>query len=718
MAKYTEHAVDLVEKRKKLIEEGYKMPSESADTIAGKLAGFNNKKNVWKIFTRMIMRKKVKYMRKLSDAFHARKKEMTKEEKEIRLKESEAMYDAADQGNKKLVKVALRYFADVDHLRQGRTAFQMIFIRCCWIDAGLEIEPSWQDGWEDQSTRADYDGVMNILLNAGANINQIEGENTDGMAVVHHAARLGCYERVKFFVENGGIVDIKNSQGDTALMKACEGGHLDIIMFLIYAKANLYEKNIIGMTVLHFAAMDGNLNVLKFLLESGCDKNVEDDEGLTCLDICNMRGFKHTAEYLSKFVMPKAPMQPLIAYWEMLRMGDRPESRSWAGYLRKDEVERAASRERMSSRGSDGGSEGIGRRKNRAQIGRASLDVDSFKKNLGASIKKNKRKSGGGATFNAKGGKEAQKKAALKAKQAKREEIRRRQDAAIAEANKDPRGALGMLEKKMAQVDKKIAKKQKNIAKMKRVERTTAKKDEAEFERLWGEIGGFEEEENIGEEAVDADDLVDGGGVFEDENALTLQTSPSKFASFKQTLFSPIGKFKYRGKQKELVVDEFGEIEEGKGGGARQGIKSDFMSRITGAFSPMKKYEPKVNNLVVSPPPIVNDINAQSHADSQVGIEGEPGISPTKKKKRKKKKREGRDGDGADPLTYNSPNQNSNPNLNLSSLDEQQRNELERNKNELAELKRRMSEASPNTKKKRNSVSFHLPALGSPQASG
>ena len=65
---------------------------------------------------------------------------------------------------------------------------------------------------------------MKILLNNGANINALEGPNTDEMTVVHHAARLGCYDRVRFFCDNGGVVDLKNSQGDTALMKACEGG--------------------------------------------------------------------------------------------------------------------------------------------------------------------------------------------------------------------------------------------------------------------------------------------------------------------------------------------------------------------------------------------------------------------------------------------------------------------------------------------------------------
>ena len=93
----------------------------------------------------------------------------------------------------------------MDHFRNGRTPFQTIFVRLCWIDAGLENEPTWQEGYEF-SDRADYDEVMRTLLDNGADINAIEQRNHDGWATVHHAARLGNYKRIKFFLENGGKV--------------------------------------------------------------------------------------------------------------------------------------------------------------------------------------------------------------------------------------------------------------------------------------------------------------------------------------------------------------------------------------------------------------------------------------------------------------------------------------------------------------------------------
>jgi ankyrin repeat protein len=207
----------------------------------------------------------------------------------------------------------------VEHPRNGRTPFQTIFVRLCWIDAGLEIEPTWQPGYK-VNDRADYEGVMRQLLDNGADINKIEMENTDGWAVVHHAAYLGCYKRVKYFLENGGTVDLKTRDGVTALMKACEGGHLDVIMLLVYTNHDIKARSDTNLTLLHYAALSGNLNVIKFLLEAGADKMATDDDGRTALDICNARDYRVCAETLSKFAHPKPTMKPLIEYWKEVQV--------------------------------------------------------------------------------------------------------------------------------------------------------------------------------------------------------------------------------------------------------------------------------------------------------------------------------------------------------------------------------------------------------------
>ncbi|GMH89970.1 hypothetical protein TL16_g11626 [Triparma laevis f. inornata] len=306
MIRYAGKASDLVQKREQLIKEGYSMPGESVDSFTRKLAGIDRRKNLWKMFTRFIVRRRAAFVKKTKDTWHGRKKRpLTKTEKEMLLKESEALIDAADQGNCKLTKVAIRFFADIDHRRIGRTSLQIVFKRQCWIDAGLEVEPTHQEGYKGKHI-ANYDGVIRLLLDNGADINLLEGKNTDGFAVVHHAARLGCYNRVKYFLENGGKVDLRSRNGDTALMLASES----------------------GMTLLHYASLTGNYHVMNFLLEAGADKEIRDDSGRTALDICMERRFRVCAEKLQKFKMPKASMKDLVEFWRSIQNDNRPESRS------------------------------------------------------------------------------------------------------------------------------------------------------------------------------------------------------------------------------------------------------------------------------------------------------------------------------------------------------------------------------------------------------
>ena len=88
MIKYAGTASDLVQKRDQLIKEGYTMPGESVDSFTKKLAGLDKRKNLWKMFKRMIVRKRAAFVKRTKDIWHGRgKRPLTKAEKEMLLKE-------------------------------------------------------------------------------------------------------------------------------------------------------------------------------------------------------------------------------------------------------------------------------------------------------------------------------------------------------------------------------------------------------------------------------------------------------------------------------------------------------------------------------------------------------------------------------------------------------------------------------------------------------
>ncbi|GMH95859.1 hypothetical protein TrVE_jg5755 [Triparma verrucosa] len=644
MIKFAGTASDLVNKRAQLIKEGYTMPGESVDSFTRKLAGIDRRKNLWKLFTRFVVRRRAAFVKRMKDTWHGRKKRpMTKAEKELVMKESEALVDASDQGNRKLVKIALRFFADIDHRRMGRTSLQIVFKRQCWIDAGLEVEPTHQEGYNGKHI-ADYDGVIKMLLDNGADINALEGENTDGLGLVHHAARLGCYNRVKFFLDNGGKVDLRTRNGDTALMLACEGGHLDVIMLLIYTKHDIQAVSEAGMTMLHYASLTGNYHVLNFLLEAGADKNVEDVEGRTPLDICLERRYRVCAEKLQKFKIPKASMKDLVAFWRSIQDDNRPESRSLFG-------------SRGGSRGSSRG--GASWRDQRAS---RFLQKDKLR----------------GTSFGAMGGKEHQK--ALRKKQ-KEKDRKIREKEKFDRENPKPDNALSYLEQLMAAAPK--PKTPVDFFKKKKKKRKKKRGGEKEGEGEGdgsvveeGEGGVVVVEKSEGEEELDSvlkeveeetgvvivgdEDNDEGDGIDDDVNGEGLEEAkPKKKISF----FSPIsfgtlgGGGSKSSKKKKENIDAIGT----DGSPIRDSIRLELFGKIKETLSPFrrktkKKERGKVEvgevgkgdrgggggggDFVVLPdisspnPKLFND--EDGGGNGEMGVEGE---EPKKKKRRKKKKK-------------------------------------------------------------------------------
>jgi serine/threonine-protein phosphatase 6 regulatory ankyrin repeat subunit B len=98
------------------------------------------------------------------------------------------------------------------------------------------------------------------------------------------ASKGGHLDVVQFLLEAKADLEAKNKKGDTPLMVAGEGGHLDVIQFLLEAKANLEAKNKEGDTVLHFAIYCKKTNVVQYLIkEARANLETKNDRGYTPL---------------------------------------------------------------------------------------------------------------------------------------------------------------------------------------------------------------------------------------------------------------------------------------------------------------------------------------------------------------------------------------------------------------------------------------------------
>lgn len=106
--------------------------------------------------------------------------------------------------------------------------------------------------------------MMQLLLRAGAEINQVDASN-------------GC----------------------TAMHKACEQGLATHVSFLCAHGAHMNVTDHRGWTPLHLAADQGHLNCVKILVDSSASMRVYDLNDRTPMDIARIRNFSHLVSFFS-----------------------------------------------------------------------------------------------------------------------------------------------------------------------------------------------------------------------------------------------------------------------------------------------------------------------------------------------------------------------------------------------------------------------------------
>lgn len=105
-----------------------------------------------------------------------------------------------------------------------------------------------------------------------------EARKASPMPTFIAAAKNGSNSKVKQLIKSGIDINIKDSDGRTALMLACDSNYLMVVITLIDSGANVNEKDRLGSTALYFA---NTQKIIDKLLESGADVNNRDTFGET-----------------------------------------------------------------------------------------------------------------------------------------------------------------------------------------------------------------------------------------------------------------------------------------------------------------------------------------------------------------------------------------------------------------------------------------------------
>ncbi len=119
-----------------------------------------------------------------------------------------------------------------------------------------------------------------------------------------YAGASGQTELVRLFLDNGARFDLYNRYNGTALIPACERGHVETVKVLTKAKGfPVNHVNRLGWTALMEAVILGNgtkkyQEIVQILKDSGADLTIPDHSGKTPLQHAESLGFKEIAQIL------------------------------------------------------------------------------------------------------------------------------------------------------------------------------------------------------------------------------------------------------------------------------------------------------------------------------------------------------------------------------------------------------------------------------------
>lgn len=139
-----------------------------------------------------------------------------------------------------------------------------------------------------------YFEMAKILVQHGADVNQ-QANNKDSAFL--YAGATGQTELLKLFIANGARFDIFNRYNGSALIPACERGHVETVKLLADTKDfPINHVNRLGWTGLMEAVIlgDGSVKyqqIVQILKDAGADLHIPDHDGVTPLQHAQRRGF-------------------------------------------------------------------------------------------------------------------------------------------------------------------------------------------------------------------------------------------------------------------------------------------------------------------------------------------------------------------------------------------------------------------------------------------
>lgn len=146
--------------------------------------------------------------------------------------------------------------------------------------------------------------VSKLLIKVGANVNAQDDRLESPLL---HAGAMGYLEILKAILATGKAKHmILNRYGGTALIPACEKGHIDVVEELLQIEDYPIDHiNNLTWTALMETIVLGNggithTHIVKLLVNAGCDFNIPDKNGISPLQHAKNRRYREIISILEK----------------------------------------------------------------------------------------------------------------------------------------------------------------------------------------------------------------------------------------------------------------------------------------------------------------------------------------------------------------------------------------------------------------------------------
>ncbi|CAN6487165.1 unnamed protein product [Victoria cruziana] len=164
-----------------------------------------------------------------------------------------------------------------------------------YINIVNEMYPTWSAGGSShhqQKENRDSDaspsakGAMGPVFSSL--VHEEDSDTELKLDAIHIFAREGDIDSLLKQLEHGVPVNLKDSDGRTALHWAVDRGHLNAVELLVSKRSDVNVKDNEGQTPLHYAVLCERQAICEYLIKSGGDLSIVDNDGSTPRSLCTL----------------------------------------------------------------------------------------------------------------------------------------------------------------------------------------------------------------------------------------------------------------------------------------------------------------------------------------------------------------------------------------------------------------------------------------------